>query len=337
MNPAEFTWRSNEARRRGIRFLSPNELGQRPNPHEERFAHITELGNKSCDSFLQTISPNFSTKPWRTELPKRAERLSKLADRCYHEDDGNESGWRFKVENEIMYRFTVEVTWVWDSEIPAATTGLNEAREMLEHRRRNRQPCRCPKNWGDDFDREINVLFSDRAEARIKHIPALQIPSQRPRKSELMDRIYGLRQTENFRFILDSSDKRYIETSNIPLRESIKCSPLELRGGEPLLFPFLIVEAKSSKGRSRAETHMQSAFCIQQVLKIQRDLVIAAGNEIQWETEPLIWYIATRGEQWDVYAGFIEDDQNTTQYYHSSWQIYGVGTYAIEIQLYSSC
>ncbi|KAJ5600271.1 hypothetical protein N7450_001338 [Penicillium hetheringtonii] len=74
------------------------------------------------------------------------------------------------------------------------------------------------------------------------------------------------------------------------------------------------MEAKSSKGRSRAETHMQSAFCIRHLLKIQQDLVTATGDEIQYRTDPLIWYIATRGEQWDVYAGFVEVGQNITRY-----------------------
>ncbi|KAJ5710652.1 hypothetical protein N7488_004808 [Penicillium malachiteum] len=112
MNQVEFDCRSNEARKLGIQFLSPNELGRRPNAHEERFAHIQELGHKTCDSFFETVSKDVSTKPWRMELPNRVERLSSLADRAYREDSGNEFGWRFKVENEIMYRFTVEVSWI---------------------------------------------------------------------------------------------------------------------------------------------------------------------------------------------------------------------------------
>ncbi|KAJ6035894.1 hypothetical protein N7540_000173 [Penicillium herquei] len=278
MNPVEFTCRSNEARRLGIQFLDPNEVSRRPTPHEERFAHIQELGHKICDSFFATIPKDASTKPWRMELPRRVERLTSLADRCYREDSGNEFGWRFKVENEIMHRFTVEVACV---------------------------------------DGGINILFSDRAEARIKHDPPIQISLDPPKfkNSERVDRIYGLRHTENFRLLLDSSDKRYIETTNISLRESITCSPLSSGGGEPLLFPFIIIEAKSSKGRSRAETHMQSAFCIQRLLKIQRDLFDATGDEgIQWEAEQLIWYIATRGEQWDLYAGFVDIDQSIMRY-----------------------
>lgn len=111
MNLIEFACRSDEARKQGIEFLAPDERSRWPKPHSRRFEHIKELGRETCDSFVETLSEDISTKPWRTELPKRAERLSSLADRCYREDSGNEFGWRFKVENEIMYRFTVEVAW----------------------------------------------------------------------------------------------------------------------------------------------------------------------------------------------------------------------------------
>lgn len=111
MNPTEFACRLDEATKLGIEFLTPNERDRWPKSHEKRFAHIQELGHRMYDSFVESISRDTSTKPWRKELPKRAERLSSLADRCYREDSGNEFGWRFKVENEIMYRFTVEVAW----------------------------------------------------------------------------------------------------------------------------------------------------------------------------------------------------------------------------------
>ncbi|KAF3384716.1 hypothetical protein F1880_001925 [Penicillium rolfsii] len=325
MNPTEFACRSDEATKLGIEFLTPNERDRWRKSHEQWFTHIQELGRRLYDSFVESIPRDTSTKPWRKELPKRAERLSSLADRCYREDSGNEFGWRFKVENEIMYRFTVEVACpqcrnrIWESEIPAAVTGSNEDVEMLEYRRKIRTPCRCPKDWGDNFGSGINVLFSDRAEARIKHDPPLRISLQplKVKKSEIVDRIYGLRETENFRLILDSTDRRYVGTRNTSLRESINFSPFSSRGHEPLLFPFLIMEAKSSKGRSRAETHMQSAFCIRHLLKIQQDLVTAMGDELQYKkykTDPLVWYIATRGEQWDLYAGFVELGQDISRY-----------------------
>lgn len=204
--------------------------------------------------------------------------------------------------------------WNTDGEI-GNLAGVQKAGETSKTRKIHALRSKTTLTFGS-FGGGISILFSDRAEARIKHDPPLQTSLQPPKfkYSEVVDRIYGLRQTDKFRLVLDSIDKRYIETRNIPLRESIKFSPLSSGGNEPLLFPFLIMEAKSSKGRSRSETHMQSAFCIRQLLEIQRDLVTAAEYELQDETDPLIWYIATRGEQWDIYAGFVEVDQDITRY-----------------------
>lgn len=155
------------------------------------------------------------------------------------------------------------------------------------------------------------MLFSDRAEAMIKHNPPIVI-STHPRKlknSEFPDRIFGLRQTDNLRCSLDSLDKRHMESSNITLRNSIELSPFGAEP-EPLLFPFFMIEAKSSQGADRAKNLMQSAFCLRRLLKIQHDLVIATDEETQWATGPLIWFLTTRGEQWDVYAGFVEEDDS---------------------------
>ena len=152
------------------------------------------------------------------------------------------------------------------------------------------------------------MLFSDRAEARIKHNPPLKISTDpvKFKNWEAPDRIYGLRQTDNLRLLLDSPDKRHMETSNVILRESLEHSPFSAEP-EPLLFPFLMIEAKSSSGADRAEVHMQSAFCLRRLLKLQHDLVAATGEETQWATGPLVWFIGTRGEQWDLYAGFVEE------------------------------
>ncbi|OQD76726.1 hypothetical protein PENANT_c124G05609 [Penicillium antarcticum] len=95
-----------------------------------------------------------------------------------------------------MYRFTVEVAWLWQSEIPAAIGSNEKQAHSLEDRRRKRKLCQCISARGDNrYDSGINMLFSDRAEAMIKHTPPLVI-STHPLKlkhSEYPDRIFGLR------------------------------------------------------------------------------------------------------------------------------------------------
>jgi hypothetical protein len=60
-------------------------------------------------------------------------------------------------------------------------------------------------------------------------------------KGERLDRVYGLRQTRNFEILLYAS----LEKSRL-VRDLLKGPPL-LEDGCPLLFPFLVVEAKLGK------------------------------------------------------------------------------------------
>jgi hypothetical protein len=156
------------------------------------------------------------------------------------------------------------------------------------------------------------MLFSDRAEAAIKHNPGLPV---KPRLGQVQnyespDRVYGLKQTEDFKLLLNGADKR-APGSTLSLRDTVEFSPFS-PGGEPLLYPFLILEAKSSKGDDHMEAQMQTAFVIRRLLNLQSDLKRAAGEERQWETGPLVWFISWRAEQWSISAAFIECDPEDT-------------------------
>lgn len=110
MDLPEFVSRSNEARKLGIEILGPNESGRWPDTHRRWFEDVQKLGRKVYGSYVETTSIDSIEKPWRATAAARAERLTKLAERSYRERK-NERGWRCGVEEEIMYRFTVEVAW----------------------------------------------------------------------------------------------------------------------------------------------------------------------------------------------------------------------------------
>ena len=113
-----------------------------------------------------------------------------------------------------------------------------------------------------------------------------KLPKKRP------DRIYGLQQTENFARALKAL---------APSRE-LRSSPFG-EGSEPLLYPFLIVEAKSQKsGAGFDAIEMQTAFPIRTLLKLQHDLNDAVGESPG--NSPLIWFFANRGEDWRLYCGY---------------------------------
>ncbi|KXG51272.1 uncharacterized protein PGRI_095330 [Penicillium griseofulvum] len=317
MNSTEYSLRLKWADRLGIQFLGPVEPDNWPQTYRRLFADIQKLGRHEYNSFVEDISIDSIEKPWRNSTRNRADRLSQLADNAWRERR-NESGWRFAVENEIMHRFSVEVACpkcrnkLWESEIPAATDGIHVRAELLEARRQKRKPCRCPPIWGQSqYDSGISMLFSDRAEQKIRHDPPLPVLSQpeKLKRSEAPDRVYGLKQTDNFKLLLDSDDKRGAAATPCPsLREAMEVSPFEPEG-EPLLYPFLVMEAKSSKGADRGEVNMQTAFVIRRLLNVQLNLKLATGEETQWESGPIVWFLAWRGEIWEVSAAFVNESE----------------------------
>jgi len=86
-------------------------------------------------------------------------------------------------------------------------------------------------------------------------------------------------------------------------------------GGEPLLFPFLVLEAKSEKSPENFE-HMeiQTAFPIKNALQLQYDLLKAKGNRMDVPGGPLVWFLANRGEDWRVYGAVVHEEDGRPNY-----------------------
>lgn len=158
----------------------------------------------------------------------------------------------------------------------------------------------------------LNPLFSDREEERIFHDPfvTLEAPKQEP------DRVYGLRQTRNFEKALNaqSTNDRSDRVSKHLVREFIKYTPFA-QDGDPLLFPFLVLEAKSEKGQDGFNSiQMQTALSIRTLLQLQHDLQKTVGDETELHDGPLVWFISNKGEEWRVAAGFVKETGNVTDY-----------------------
>jgi hypothetical protein len=138
------------------------------------------------------------------------------------------------------------------------------------------------------------------------------------KKKELPDRVYGLRETNNFKFLLHSADKRApLDAAQRLLRETLKSSPFR-QDGEPLLFPFLVLEAKSGKGKDHFDSiEMQTAFVIRALLQLQHGLQLATGEDTSWSAGPLVWFLSSKGEQWQIASSFVEYEDESTFYYVS--------------------
>lgn len=140
-----------------------------------------------------------------------------------------------------------------------------------------------------------NLIFDDRAEELIIHGPLVDthLPKKKP------DRIFGLKKTKAFAEILDVK-KGYNN-------EASRCSPFK-ENTDPLLFPFLIIEAKPER-RSAGfkEIQIQTALPIWELLKLQESIRVEVPGESH-SGSPLIWFFANRGDSWRVYGCYVTQE-----------------------------
>jgi hypothetical protein len=129
-------------------------------------------------------------------------------------------------------------------------------------------------------------------------------------KGEKPDRVYGLRQTRNIENLLYDGAKRQFQDNrdverqvhevlglNQPLRQT----------GDRIIFPFLVLEAKSADSScSWHSINMQTAFSIRAFLETQNLLRNAAGRHSKWQSGPLVWFLANKGEDWRLYAAYMQ-------------------------------
>ena len=158
----------------------------------------------------------------------------------------------------------------------------------------------------------MNPLFSDRAQEVILHDASLR--SVLP-KQEQPDRVYGLRSTKNFQRLLDAiSEQAESQSPDNPHAKDLKISPFR-QDGDPLLFPFLVLEAKSEEGQDNFDlVEMQTAFSLRTLLQMQADLQQAIGKSSPSIAGPLVWFFASKGEQWRVSAGYVTNEKQTSHY-----------------------
>ncbi|KAL4962169.1 uncharacterized protein BDV14DRAFT_210694 [Aspergillus stella-maris] len=323
MPPEDFCSRDRFAEQQGIVFLGPIEPeswpAHWPETRRRLFNHIVNLGDLKFGTFEAS---NSDEMPWRAQIKQRAVKLAYLARRCGAEGK-NESSWRFSLEHEVLNRFTVEVSCptcrarLWRSEVEADVE-LSDAQALsLDERRRKRTACRCSVTLGPNQDfHGVNMIFSDRAETSIHYNPPLPIRSGKRTKKryEQPDRVYGLIETQNIKELLDSPYRRTAaDGSQESVRDTLEASPFK-GDRKPLLFPFLLVEAKSDTIGDTAGLERQSAFTIRRLITIQDELRAATGKETSWLTGPLVWFFGWHGEDWYVRSSFIDDTGPSQRY-----------------------
>jgi hypothetical protein len=115
--------------------------------------------------------------------------------------------------------------------------------------------------------------------------------SERGLKAQKPDRVFGLTKTKVF----DELTNTLKEMRHTPFTD------------REVLYPFLIIEAKSEKGSPGFESvEMQTAFPIRTLVRLQKDAKHVHGVDIN----PLLWFFANQGDEWRVYA-CIQDEFKT--------------------------
>ncbi|KAL4944074.1 hypothetical protein BDV06DRAFT_188256 [Aspergillus oleicola] len=326
MPPRERRSRLEHAERLGIEFLDPIEPEEWPPDWPEARRHlfrdIKTLGGRDFHGYHNTATSDVNEKPWRGQVKRKAVRLAFLARRG-RKEGRNEPSWRGSLEPEVFHRFTVEVSCptcrdrLWRSEIEAAIESTETQVLPLEERRKQRKPCRCPQESEQlQHDHGINMIFSDRLQTSIHHEQAIPFQSggKSGKKYEQPDRVYGLYQTENFKMLLNLPDKRLPHDGDRRfLRHTLNVTPYK-SDLEPLLFPFILVEAKSDTVGDAAGVDLQSAFSLRRLLLLQEELRAATESETVWRPEPMVWYFSYHGYYWRVGASFVDTIHSSSRY-----------------------
>ncbi|KAF5004166.1 hypothetical protein FDECE_9304 [Fusarium decemcellulare] len=313
----------------GIEFLGPiDSLRGKDEPfdHDTITAHVRQLGRTQFSQYYDNVTIDSNERPWRGQMRRRAERITSLARMCL-KGRKNEMGWRLTLESEVMARFTVEVScrrcrgrlWRSEQEVAPASTTLAQnssaplgARD-LKKRQQMRQACVCHslRHREDLTEQGISLLFDDRADEAIVYNEELK--SQLPKREERPDRVYGLCRTRRLDRILCMNDKQS-GSEGKSIEETLPTTPFRV-DGDGIIFPFLILEAKSEKGSdSFTDIEVQTAFAIREVLSLQHGLYRAAIDRKDNSSGPLVWFLSNKGEQWRVAIGYVDSEGASPRY-----------------------
>jgi hypothetical protein len=145
-----------------------------------------------------------------------------------------------------------------------------------------------------------NKVFADRADDVIVH-RELARNELRDRKP---DRVYGLQRKRSFEDLIRKAKK--LETTPFKGKD------------DSVIFPFLVAEAKTDRGGSWDSCERQIAFPIWRLLSLQEGLAVESGEGFKEQGGPLVWFLASKGEDWRVYCCYTGQPADQRSSYVSS-------------------
>ncbi|KAJ0417817.1 hypothetical protein BJY00DRAFT_315608 [Aspergillus carlsbadensis] len=293
-------------RQYNIVFIDELPVQNRPAGLAAVFSSIDNIKNITYHSYRNTSNGlNAVAAVLRhAELKTRTHRLVEAARDCVARI---EETWRFDCETLVLQRLTHDATCLRcrqrvrrsDIEDILARAGFVHGR--LSDPQEEAGWCSCSLTTQPN---EVNMriglerTFIGRASELVNHPPSL---AKQLRRKLHPDRVYGLRETRHIADLLQTASP---ENSH-PVQDLLARQP-HSSDGKPLLFPFLVVEAKGSKASDDWHSIcLQTAFPIYTFLNVQQGLRAKAGqHSSRRPSAPLVWFIMSRGEDWRVYLAY---------------------------------
>ncbi|KAL2839513.1 hypothetical protein BJY01DRAFT_250467 [Aspergillus pseudoustus] len=292
----------NWRREHHITFIDEIPSDLQPPDYAAAFEAVDKIKQVTYRSYIEHSSGHITPgdAPGKARLKSSAVNLVGNAGDCVAR---NEETWRLDCEHIMLRRLESDAVCthchksVPESEEALACIGPRWSPAEQEW---DLDRCSClPRARPDDQNRRTRHkrIFIARASDRVLD------PDRRAfgiRKGRKPDRVYGLRQTLAFEECLPS-----VMLNNEPLKHQFSKQP-HPPSGEPLLYPFLVVEAKGCKASDDWDSIcLQTAFPIYTYLNTQQRLRDATarlgGGSI---SAPLVWFIMSRGEDWRVYLAY---------------------------------
>jgi hypothetical protein len=165
----------------------------------------------------------------------------------------------------------------------------------------NRRACNCR----DNHTTGISSFISNRADEAVNYGSIAEALKESGLTIRKPDRVYGLQKTKGrFTGILNSPATGILnDEATQSVEEFLETSPFE-PSDAPLLFPFLICEAKSEKGQGFRACGIQSALPLIRFLDIQGGLENLT-SPLDEQGGPLVWYLVYRGDSWRVSGSYF--------------------------------
>ncbi|KAJ3538816.1 hypothetical protein NM208_g5741 [Fusarium decemcellulare] len=296
-----------------IEFINDLPVDEWPRSLRKIHGHVTDIGSKQFDSYA-TGSHAPCDEPWKLEVKSVAKNLVERACRCTQR---NETSWRAACEHVVFSQLSAEVACrrcrkrIWRSEIESERLDESNTATALKNRQQAREPCRCPrKERSQDYLEAsgINRIFGHREDEAVR-LDA-KVSKRLSKELQKPDKVFGLRQTRNIENLLyDTSNAELSDggsDSEPPQVHELVPQPLN-QNGDVLLFPFLLLEAKSGvTGTDWHSIQLQTAFPIRRFLETQHQLLSATRSMSDREFEPVVWFLSNKGEDWRLSVAFTQ-------------------------------